>query len=472
MRKFLFFLGLFLAVFMSNLQAQDNKVPLFEKLPERFIFKQEALLSVLPEEGLMDMPVSIMISGVDPYAKITLKAYCKDKKNHAWSSESVFQANDQGIIDLQAQAPISGSYEGIDPMGLFWSMESPEESYFSTDQDKVKITIDMIQNGKLLDKKIISRLYVSNDVTRKCIKKQGIVGTLFTPKAPKGTGIITLSGSEGGLSERKAKLLASHGYTVLALAYFGEEGLPELLANIPLEYFKNAFTWLMKQSTIQEKKIVLVGTSRGGELALLLASKFPKEISGVIAYVPSSVIYGGYAPTINEKTVAWTLNGKTIKKEAPAFTDDEMKQLANKHKIPLHDGSYNDPYESTSAFLYGMKIDPSGFNIASIEVEKIESPILIISGEDDKMWPSSLYGDLIMERLNKMKSSIDRKLLKYPDAGHAISFPYEMAFEKPFYHPVAKKWFILGGSKKGNANANQNSWKEVLNYLDRLEKKY
>ena len=88
------------------------------------------------------------------------------------------------------------------------------------------------------------------------------------------------------------------------------------------------------------------------------------------------------------------------------------------------------------------------------------------------MWPSSFYGDLIMERLDKLGSSIDRKHLKYPDAGHAISFPYEPTFEKPFYHPVPKKWFILGGSKKGNAYADKNSWKQALNYLDRLEKVY
>ena len=281
---------------------------------------------------------------------------------------------------------------------------------------------------------------------------------IFTPKKPKGIGIITLSGSEGGLSERKAKLLASHGYTVLALAYFGVEGLPEYLVNIPLEYFENSIKWLMKQSTIQEKKIVLVGTSRGGELALLLASTFPEEIADVITYVPSGVIYGGYSPIANEKTVAWTLEGNPIKKEAPAFTDNEMELLAKDGKIPLCDGSYEAPYESSSAFLYGKNIDPRTFNKAFIEVEKIKCPFLIISGEDDKIWPSALYGDLIMERLDNFGSSIERKHLKYLNAGHAISFPFEPTFEKPFYHPVPKKWFTLGGTKQGNAEANRNSW--------------
>lgn len=39
-----------------------------------------------------------------------------------WTSHAVFQADATGTIDLASQAPLEGSYAGIDPMGIFWSM--------------------------------------------------------------------------------------------------------------------------------------------------------------------------------------------------------------------------------------------------------------------------------------------------------------------------------------------------------------
>src|SRR5699024_11289262 len=50
--------------------------------------------------------------------------------------------------------------------------------------------------------------------------------------------IVVLGGSEGGLSESSAALLASHGFNTFALAYFGIEDLPKELVNIPLDYIE------------------------------------------------------------------------------------------------------------------------------------------------------------------------------------------------------------------------------------------
>jgi len=45
---------------------------------------------------------------------------------------------------------------------------------------------------------------------------------------------------------------------------------------------------------------------------------------------------------------------------------------------------------------------------ATIPVEKITCPILLISGEDDKMWPSTMFSNLVMECPDKKKSTIIR----------------------------------------------------------------
>jgi dienelactone hydrolase len=103
---------------------------------------------------------------------------------------------------------------------------------------------------------------------------------------------VLLGGSEGGLPNGYAAgLLASHGYSVLALAYFDEPGLPPELQRIPLEYFQRAISWLAKQPDVDPTRITLIGSSRGGEAALLIGATYPQLVRAVAAYVPSDRVY-------------------------------------------------------------------------------------------------------------------------------------------------------------------------------------
>ncbi|HVA59227.1 MAG TPA: acyl-CoA thioester hydrolase/BAAT C-terminal domain-containing protein [Mycobacteriales bacterium] len=102
--------------------------------------------------------------------------------------------------------------------------------------------------------------------------------------------MVTLGGSEGGLfTAPLAALLASRGYPSLALAYFGEPGLPAALTRIPLEYFARALRWLADQPGINPNRIMLLGGSFGSEAALLVAAHFPSLVHGVIVASPSAL---------------------------------------------------------------------------------------------------------------------------------------------------------------------------------------
>jgi pimeloyl-ACP methyl ester carboxylesterase len=105
--------------------------------------------------------------------------------------------------------------------------------------------------------------------------------------------VLVLAGSEGGLHESTAALLASHGQALLALTYFRAPGLPRQLTGIPLEYFARAIAWLRTQPEADSDRILVVGHSRGGELALLLGATYPAAVNGVIALVPSSKVEAG-----------------------------------------------------------------------------------------------------------------------------------------------------------------------------------
>jgi bile acid-CoA:amino acid N-acyltransferase len=51
-------------------------------------------------------------------------------------------------------------------------------------------------------------------------------------------GVIDMFGSAGGLMETRACMLASHGFAVLALAFFKYEDLPSTLGEVTFDYFE------------------------------------------------------------------------------------------------------------------------------------------------------------------------------------------------------------------------------------------
>lgn len=285
------------------------------------------------------------------------------------------------------------------------------------------------------------------------INEEGVVGKMFLPNTSEPRpAVIVFSGSDGGFNERQAQLFAQEGYVALALAFFDADSLPKNLENIPLEYFLNGMRWLKSQREVKSQQIHLYGPSRGGELVLLLASTFPDEMTSIIAVVPSCVTFGGLP---NEKTASWTLSGNSLPFAPTPGREDVYRQLESRTTVRLVD-----------LFLEKMQ-DKSAFNSAFIEVEKIRSPILLISGKDDKMWPSSIYCDLILERLDKFQSPILRRHLCYENAGHMIGNPFIAPMTAPFLHPVTGLSYELGGSPEAQKIANEESWKEILAFLKR-----
>ena len=79
-------------------------------------------IRIKPETGLVDQPVSIVLSGFDPSKTVTLRANMEDEFGQDWDSYAVFEVNRTGFADLSLQSPIRGTYKGIDPTGLIWSL--------------------------------------------------------------------------------------------------------------------------------------------------------------------------------------------------------------------------------------------------------------------------------------------------------------------------------------------------------------
>jgi dienelactone hydrolase len=374
---------------------------------------------------LIDEVVPIVVSGLAPQSHVTIRLH-----NNDWSSSADFVADTNGVVDLTRTA---------DPMELFWSARrngsppapapaQPNSKNPPPEPWELSAEVD----GKVAAATTILRRVVSLDVTVSLVRERGLVGVFYRPAGEgKHPAVLVLGGSGGGLPPASAQPggLASRGYAVLSLAYFGVEGLPPSLTNIPLEYFNTALDWLAAQPSVDASRIGVLGTSRGGELALLLASINPQRIRSVVAYVPSSVVVGGCCNQRDEPS--WTINGRPIAWASPRFRDDFISRSR-----------------------------------AAIHVEDIGGAILLISGKDDKVWPSASMSDEIVARLRHNHFAHPFEHLSYDNAGHGIGRPYTSTMEiNSTHHPLTGHLLPLGGTPAGTAHARADSWQHVLAFL-------
>jgi uncharacterized protein len=289
------------------------------------------------------------------------------------------------------------------------------------------------------------------------IEEEGLIGTLFCPSTPgPHPAVVALGGVGGGLREGGAEALASEGFASLALAYFGVEGLPRELVEIPLEYFERAIARLRSQPEVDANRIALVGNSKGGELALLLGATYPEDVKAVIGYTPSAVVWQGIA--FNREAYhggpksPWSLRGEPVpfaRFARPLPT--EMVRMV---------GSYLGRQPIVGRVFYERTLkNETAVAAAEIAVEKIDGPLLLISGTDDQMWPSTRLSEMVIERLKAHDHPFPYEHLRYEGAGHMITLPNA---EPP------TSWanrYEVGGTREANEFANADSWTKVLGFL-------
>ena len=423
-----------------------------------------AEFSITPLDDLIDVQRIIRIEGLAAGEKVTVTSSTPRSQQRTWHSQASFEADAQGVVDLSQQAPVSGSYQEVSSMGLIWSQEPSDPSAAVVFPDNVLealvTTIEVqTQNQGLLKGTLIQRL-AREGVQRIEVREEGLVGTLFLPE---GEGpwpaVMILNGSGGGINEPRAALYASHGYMAFALAYFKAPGLSDYISNTPLEYFKKGLDWLRSQYKPYKNFVALNGQSRGGELVLLLASLYPKDVSAVIAYVPGAVVHSGQNaadPAVGREGPAWLLNGQPI---THVWQDNKTVTWA-----PFDQGPA--PHRHEKAILTALQ-DKEAVARARIQVEKIQAPIIMLSGTDDGSWPSSVYSQMVKDKLQEVGFAYDVQWVDTPDAGHSIIFPYVPTTQLTYTHPVSKRISTSGGRADRNALSDEDSWNTIKPFLQK-----
>jgi dienelactone hydrolase len=237
------------------------------------------------------------------------------------------------------------------------------------------------------------------------------------------------------------------------------EGLPRGLVNIPLEYFENAILWMRAQPWLQDRLLAVWGTSRGGELALLLGSTFA-EINAVIAWVPSGAIFwalGLAEPGDARPRAAWTFHGKPL----PYL--QELNSSMDAAPVP----EPGRPVAFAPFYLSHLR-DTRAVERATIPVERTRGPILLVSGTDDQMWPSTALADIAMRRLEAHHHAYPFLHLKYEGAGHLILVPGGPRTVRTVALRVPGCEGLLldqGGTPELDAEAGADAWRSVLEFL-------
>jgi Acyl-CoA thioester hydrolase/BAAT N-terminal region/BAAT / Acyl-CoA thioester hydrolase C terminal len=269
--------------------------------------------------ALIDQPIAIELRGFPPQQQVRITATQTLPGASRWQGHATFISDGDGRVDLARQAPLAGSYDGAASMGLFWSAEQMPGETQPVPADyalrPIPVRLEATAPDGTRATLTLERQIASPGVTRHPIRTASIVGTLFLPP---GTGrfpaVLVVSGGGGGIEQFRAAILASHGYAALALGHFAVEGRPRGLVNIPLEYFETAIRWMRAQPWFDDRLLAVWGTSRGGELALLLGATFP-EINAVAAWAPSGVVFwalGLAEPGDTRPRAAWTFRGKPL----------------------------------------------------------------------------------------------------------------------------------------------------------------
>lgn len=431
-------------------------------------------LRVGPASSRMDETLSIVVSGAPPGARIILRARTRDGARLDWESNNTFTAGPDGTVDVARDAPTTG-YAGADPTGPLWTMlpVDPKQRVFFTKRRATPLRVTVTASVTLdagggasrettADEATVERTFGDESVVGRPADGD-LVGTLFHhDELRPSPAVILLAGSDGGQLDHAAALLASHGYAVLALSYFGLEDLPPTLAHIDLDYFRRAVTWLLDQPEVDgDARLTVIGLSRGGELALLLGSR-DDRIGAVVAAAPSSIRQAGLTKNYTDfSQPAWEDGGQPLPfVKGGRYTFRSFLSFA---RIWL----FARPMRQRRDFERGLA-DAAAAD-AAIEVERIAGPVMLVAGGDDQLWPSDVYSGRIVERLRDSGFTHEVLRLDYPAAGHFVTFPYGIVSLPPMVSmaPMSRLTIDFGGSPVANAEAAADSWQRLLEFLRR-----
>ncbi len=265
--------------------------------------------------------------------------------------------------------------------------------------------------------------------------------------------VIVVPGSGGSYIPDKYLFgLVQNGYDVLSIAYVGKKNLPKEIELVPLEYLKKILVWA--KDKFPNRKMVLLGISKGAEYALTFASHY-NLVDAIICYSPSAFVLPNHVGVSKNEVQksSWSLNGNEIPfAQLNSFNDKAGMITYKKYIDPIFD-------------------DAEQLNTSRIHVENIKCDVLLLTGEDDLVWPSTRMASLMQSNIEKSNLSINIKHVSYKNCGHQfVWFDKKKPEHIPEYQSmnltgIKKHKFLFGGTSEGTIKAMIDSRNVVIHFL-------
>ena len=415
-------------------------------------------------EALVTEKIKIKVLELSPNSKlrISMKMELPWCKGEVYSSYGVFVSDEKGEVDLDLVKPIEGTYKTNNSMGLIYSLKKSKTEGKNIAKnisiDKPMIMNMLFESIGEKDEITLRRLFKTKDVIIKNISEEKFNGTLFYREKSNNKIILMLTGSDGNMQALAlmSAPLASEGFNVLMVPYFAAEGLSDKIEKVSLEYFEEIFKWIENNKIIKSKEIFLHGTSKGGELALLLASRY-RQIKKVVAVEPHSYCFQALNGIIAGKNVSsWSYNEESI-----PYIEVDNNIFFEDNKKAIDKGV---PFGFASTYKKSIE-RATNREEARIKMENSEADILLIAGKEDNIWNSYDGCMEIVDNLKKSNYKYDVELLIFDKMGHPMPAPYIIPISEALSLNMMGGVFSSGGTIEGNAEGQYKSWIRTIKFF-------
>ncbi|KAM9339566.1 acyl-coenzyme A thioesterase 1-like [Symphorus nematophorus] len=399
-------------------------------------------LKILPSvRCLFDKLVHVKVEGLAPHKPVELRSKLVDDRGVIFKASARYKADETGQVDVSRAPSLGGSYTGVEPMGLFWSLapETPHSKLLKKNVlSPTLVDIEALcgESGELLASETNERGFMTEGMKRIPVQEGRIRGVLFIPPGNGPfPGIVDLYTFGGGLTEPRASLLANKGYVVLALAYQRYQDLPKKPKHLDLEYFEEAVTYLRRQPQVKGPGIGIISISHSGGLALSMSS----FLSGISATVCINGCIGNTVLPLHYKDIIMP----------PLFPVIQNVKITDSGLVDIRDALPDTSLEKHRASLF--------------PIERASCQFLFAVSEDDHNWNSAVFAKQAAATLrNHGKDSF--QVVTYPKAGHFLEAPH-MPFCPSAFHAAVGSNVVFGGEPKAHSDAQLDLWERVQEFF-------
>lgn len=283
------------------------------------------------------------------------------------------------------------------------------------------------------------------------MKDDGFFGELMAPEEDRFPGrcMVVFGGSAGSflLTQLVGDCFMDAGLSAMLIACHGEEGLPPILKDQPVDVIEHAAEYLLAHGY---KKVGLWGISMGGELALLAGSLLPDLVSCVVSIAPLQMVMQAEDDKTPVEGSSFSFHGEPL-----PYVSYVPSGRAWKKKLKQETLRHREPYTRQLLLdAYGSAHDPA----AEIPIENIRGPVLLLGSAMDSMCPDE-------ETIAALTRRLEEK--GFPHPYHSIIYPHLSHYITPV-KPLTAKMFKAERQYPKECDAERKqSFEDTLQFLER-----